>query len=256
MFQNLTPVVKNLVILNVIFFLATVVLRSKGIDLGRMLGSYYPVSGEFKPYQIVTHMFMHGSFMHILFNMFGLIIFGPNLERVWGAKKFLTFYFTCGLGALAIYYGANFFQYRAFLNDYGVDYQTFLDIAEASKIATSDIDAANIYFSKIIETSNIEPGIAFEIFNNLRRPIVGASGAIYGVLLGFGMLFPNTQLMLLFPPIPIKAKYLVIILGVIALYSGIKNNPADSTAHFAHLGGMIFGFILIKLWKSDRNSFY
>jgi len=208
MFDRVTPVVKNLIIINVIVFLG----QGAFPQLEFYFMGHYPLSPEFQPWQMVTHMFMHGGFTHLLFNMFALFVFGSALERVWGAKRFLIYYLLCGVGA--------FFFYEFTL---GID----------------------IY--QQIGSFNPNRDLGW---------VVGASGSVFGLLLGFGMLFPNTQLMLLFPPIPIKAKYFVIGYGAIELMMAFKSSPGDNVAHFAHLGGMLIGYILIKKWQSDRQNFY
>ncbi len=204
----MTPVVKNLVIINVLVFLA----QSAMPGLEPLLMGHYPLGANFEPWQVITHMFMHGSFTHIFFNMFALVVFGSALERAWGSKRFLQYYMLCGIGA--------FFMYEA-----TVGYEVFQLIDQIS-------------------------------YDGIAGRVVGASGCVYGLLLGFGMLFPNTELILLFPPIPIKAKYFVIIYGLIELSLAMSNSPGDNVAHVAHLGGMVFGFLLIKQWQKNRKNFY
>lgn len=208
MINRMTPVVKNLVIINVLVFLA----QSAMPKLEPLLMGHYPLGANFEPWQVITHMFMHGSLTHIFFNMFALVVFGSALERAWGSKRFLQYYMLCGIGA--------FFIYEA-----TVGYEVF----------------------------QLTDSISFE---GLAGRVVGASGCVYGLLLGFGMLFPNTELILLFPPIPIKAKYFVIIYGLIELSLAMSNSPGDNVAHVAHLGGMLFGFLLIKQWQNNRKNFY
>lgn len=229
MFQKLTPVVKNLIIINVLFYVATMAFGPQGDQpklLTVKLGVFYPGSPFFELWQVVTHMFMHSqeNYLHIFFNMFALYMFGGTLEKVWGAKRFLQFYFVCGLGAF-------------FIHELVIGFQVF--------------SLSGSFFPAV---QDITPSIA-RIYT---IPTVGASGAIYGLLLAFGMLFPNTQLMLLFPPIPIKAKWLVMILGAFALFSGFNklSGSEDNVAHFAHLGGMLFGFFMIRYWKKTTNTFY
>lgn len=257
LFNNMSPVVKNLVIINVLFFVAKFVLGGRGIDLDMYLSSYLPGSGSFMPLQVVTHMFMHGSLMHIFFNMFGLVIFGSNLERIWGPKRFLIYYFACGFGAYFIFIGYNYYSISQDLALIGKDLSFIWELKEN----TGNIDYSN-YGAWLIGNTNqvamtyqVDPNVVIKVLKELTTPMLGASGAVYGILLAFGMYFPNTQLMLLFPPIPIKAKYLVIILGALALYNGVQET-SDGVAHFAHLGGMIIGFILVKVWQKDRNTFY
>lgn len=208
MLNRMTPVVKNLVIINVLVFLAQGALPG----LEPLFMGHYPLGANFQPWQVISHMFMHGSLSHIFFNMFALVVFGSSLERAWGSKRFLQYYLLCGIGA--------FFIFEA-----TVGYEVF----------------------------NLTGGIGFE---GIAGRVLGASGCVYGLLLGFGMLFPNTELVLLFPPIPIKAKYFVIIYGLLELSLAMGNNPGDNVAHVAHLGGMLFGYILIKRWQNSRTNFY
>jgi len=239
LFKNMGDVTKNLLIINVLFFVAKVGLEARGIDLGQMLGMHYLSSPYFEPYQIATHFFMHANIGHIFFNMFALVMMGSHLERYWGAKRYLIFYFVTAFGAALLHFGVQ-----------GIEiYNATGEFFPKSSIL--DVDFKTGQFS-------YDPSVKGSLFiaNMYLGTVVGASGAIYGLLMAFAMLFPNTQFMLLFPPIPIKAKWMALGLGLYALYSGYANNPGDSTAHFAHLGGMLFGFILIKIWKKSRNQFY
>jgi len=233
------PVVKNLIIINVLMLLATYVLGMKGIDLGNILGLHYIQSPDFRPYQLVTHMFMHGGLMHLVLNMFALWMFGRVLESVWGPKRFFIFYFVTGLGAAAFYSLVNFIEFQYF----------------SSKMPPEMVQTVMSQGAEILNQGKNYTGLAGKLNLLLNVPTVGASGAVFGILLGFGMLFPNTELMLLFPPIPIKAKYFVMGYGAIELFSGIANS-GDNIAHFAHLGGMLFGFILIKYWNKKTTNFY
>ncbi|GET30736.1 rhomboid family intramembrane serine protease [Prolixibacter sp. SD074] len=264
-YNAIPPVVKNLIMLNVLMLVATWALKSFGIDLTEKLALYYPASPHFQPYQFVTHMFMHGGFMHLFFNMFALYMFGRVLEMVWGPKRFLIFYFVTGLGAAAFYTLVNYIELSslrdsvaAFINTPSPELlSTF--VKEHLKNASPWVyDLINNWMDAPNNPAYINQGTELVqriLEMKMNIPVVGASGAIFGVLLAFGMLFPNTQLMLLFPPIPIKAKYFVIGYGVIELFLGVRN-PGSDVAHFAHLGGMIFGFILIKFWNRNSNSFY
>jgi membrane associated rhomboid family serine protease len=238
---GIPPIVKNLIFINVIMLLAYWAVESVfQVDLNRILGLYFPKSELFKPIQIVTHMFMHSGFWHLFFNMYALFIFGVVLENVWGPKRFLIYYFVCGLGAVVIHESVIGIQY----------YHLVQSISpEDLKLV---INEGTAYFNK---------GMAFEdpamrsLEILLNTPTVGASGAIFGVLLAFGVLFPNTQLMLLFPPIPLKAKYFVMIYGGIELYLAVSQ-PGSSIAHAAHIGGMLFGYILIRYWRKTTNTLY
>jgi len=234
-----SPVVKNLIIINVIMFLGMLLLdKTFQLDLNRILGLYYFRSPFFHPYQIITHMFMHGGLGHIFFNMFALWMFGKVLEQVWGPKRFLIYYLVTGLGAAILHSLVLQIEMSPLINYVNETYNI------------------NKFTPEIINTLyNMPDTQAKELAQSMVIPTVGASGAVFGLLLGFGMLFPNTQLMLLFPPIPIRAKYFVIGYGLIELYLGITQ-PGSNIAHFAHLGGMLFGFIMIKMWKQNRNTFY
>ena len=234
------PVVKNLIIINVLMLFVTYVLELRGFDLSKTLGLHYFASPDFRPFQLVTHMFMHAGLMHPFFNMFALWMFGRVLESVWGPKRFFIYYFVTGLGAAALHTFVNYLEFQHV----------------ASRMSPESVQMVLSQGAEILsQGKNYMDGDAGKLNLILNTPTVGASGAVFGILLGFGMLFPNTQLMLLFPPIPIKAKYFVIGYGAIELFSGIAN-PGSNIAHFAHLGGMLFGFILIKYWNKNSNHFY
>ena len=240
-FADIPPVVKNLLIINILALLASFALQSSmGIDLNRTLGLYYFQSDSFRPYQIVTHMFMHGGLTHLFFNMFALWMFGRVLESVWGGKRFFIYYFVTGLGAAALHTFVNFIEIQSIIANLTPE-QIDMVKAEGAGLWANQQNYTNEGMAALNRALNI--------------PTVGASGAVFGVLLAFGMLFPNTQLMLLIPPIPIKAKYFVIIYGVIELYLGLTK-PGSNIAHFAHLGGMLFGFLLIKYWNRKSKKFY
>jgi len=238
--NTIPPVVKNLIIINVLMLLATYVLEMRGIDLTKILGLHYIESSEFKPYQLVTHMFMHGGFTHLLFNMFALWMFGRVLESVWGPKRFFIYYFVTGLGAAALHTLVNYIEFHYL----------------AGKMSPETVQMVMTQGTEIFnQGKNFSDSAAGKLNLMLNIPTVGASGAVFGILLGFGMLFPNTELMLLFPPIPIKAKYFVMGYGAIELFSGITGMGAN-IAHFAHLGGMLFGFFLIRYWNRNTRNFY
>lgn len=225
--RELPVVTKNLLYINGLMFLALMVAEKYGLDLNEYLGLHLFVADDFKPFQIVTYMFMHGDFMHLFFNMFALFMFGRVLEGVWGPKRFLTFYMFTGIGAGLIQEVVQFIYYETQLAMYsGV---------------------------------NLGAGLIVPMSQYLNMWItVGASGAIYGILLAFAMTFPNEKLFIMPFPFPIKAKYFVIIFGAIELLSGMSNRAGDNVAHFAHLGGMLFGLILILYWrkKGDINGPY
>lgn len=210
-------VTKNLIIINVLVFFGTLVAQRYGIDLTNYLGLHFFLASDFNPAQLITYMFMHGGFSHIFFNMFAVFMFGPILEQTWGPKRFLFYYIACGIGAGIIQEGVQYIQYTTEISHY------------------------------------IQSGLySADILNMMTT--VGASGAVYAILLAFGMLFPNNR-MFVFPiPFPIKAKYFVIGYALIELYSGLANNAGDNVAHFAHLGGMIFGLFLIIYWKNKSKN--
>jgi membrane associated rhomboid family serine protease len=229
MLQNAPPVVKNLIIINVLFFVASMLL---GQDQAvTWLAGTYPGSPFFQPWQIITHMFMHGGLGHLFFNMFALYMFGSQLERLWGPQRFLNYYIISGLGG--------FFLHEFFIGlDFYQTYGTFFP--DRSQLVPNGMSDMQVVY--ILEAT----------FGR----VVGASGAVFGILLAFGLLFPNTRLMLLFPPIPIKAKYFVMGYGLIELGLALDNGSGDNVAHFAHLGGMLFGYILLKRWQKERGTFY
>ena len=240
-FNILPEVIKNLLIINGLFFLGSIVLESTfGIDVNRLLGLYVPGSVHFRPYQIVTHMFMHGNLGHVFFNMFALWMFGNMLENIWGGKRFLIYYFATGLGAAAIHLGWNYFELMQTLQ--GVSPEQIQNIiANGTNVLMTGQNYADPQLAKLNLIYNI--------------PTVGASGAVFGILLAYGMLFPDTRIYLYFA-FPIKAKYFVIGYGLLELYNGIANDPSSNVAHFAHLGGMLFGFILIKYWQNKYGHRY
>lgn len=227
-FSNTPPVVKNLLIINVIFYLATMLFNGGGTyPLVEHLGVFYFDSPNFKVWQVVTYMFMHSpvTFAHILFNMFALYTFGSSLEYLFGSKRFLNFYLITGLGALALQMTVQAFEV----------YQ----IAGSIHIDTDTFSSTNPQHLKKLQ----------EIYFG---PMVGASGAIFGLLVAFGYLFPNAELFILFIPAPVKAKYIIPIYIVLELVLGVAQFSGDSVAHFAHLGGALFGFILLKAWRIRR----
>lgn len=237
---NIPPVVKNLIMINVLMLLATYVVNMRGADLNSILGLHFIFSPAFRPFQLVTHIFMHGGFMHLFFNMFALWMFGRVLESVWGPKRFFIYYFVTGLGAAALHLFVNFVEYQSLL----------------SKMSPEQVDLVMQQGVEVFrQGKNFSDPLMGKLNLLLNIPTVGASGAVFGVLLGFGMLFPNTRLMLLFPPIPIKAKYFVIGYGLLELYLGFAS-PGSNVAHFAHLGGMLFGYLLIRYWNKNSKHFY
>lgn len=272
-FEILPPIVKNIIIINILIaFLQFVVLKF-GINLTDILGLHYWKSSLYRPWQIVTHMFMHGSptdvnttIGHLFFNMIGLWMFGSVLENIWGSKRFMIFYLICGLGAAAFH-----------LTVLGIEYHSF-EVAFSNYQQTAALDT----YLKFIQEQGLNK---YEIFNQLKNDwiakpsctncvnvsfdlinsyynqtidvaTVGASGAVFGVLFAFGYLFPNTLLYVYFL-VPVKAKYVVAALALFDLFSGIKNSAGDNVAHFAHLGGMLIAFFVLKYWnKRERRRFF
>jgi membrane associated rhomboid family serine protease len=240
-FFGLSPVVKNIIMINVLLLLAYYAVRSVfGVDLNSILGLYFPKSESFKPVQILTHMFMHAGIWHLFFNMYALFIFGQVLENVWGPKRFLIYYMVCGLGAALVHETVIAFEYAKIMK-----------IISPEQLQIVLDEGADILREGKVFTNNTMQDLQLL----LNTPTVGASGAVFGILLAFGILFPNTQLMLLFPPIPIKAKYFVIAYGAIELYLAFTQ-PGSNIAHAAHLGGMLFGYILIRYWRKTTNTLY
>ena len=231
MFQQLTPITKNIIILNVIVF----VLAYFFPQMLENFAAFFPTSPYFKSWQIISHMFMHGGFMHIAFNMLTFASFGPVLERFLGDKKFLILYFLSGLGAFVLFNLWELFQMYQYAQPM---------IAEG--YAFSDIVYGN--FGEI--PRNLEES-ATSIADILRTPMVGASGAIFGVIAAFSVLYPNAEMFIMFIPFPIKAKVLFPIAIVVSLFLGISGSGGN-IAHFAHIGGALVGFLLVKYWGRNR----
>ena len=260
---NFTPVVRLLLFANVIVFLITSQMGEGVVD---RFGLHSVLSDKFNPIQLITHMFMHGGWGHIFSNMIGLIVFGPMLERVWGGPRFFLFYMLTGLGAAVLYLGVNYYETASLVDAYQlykVNPTNSEFIGFVSQYANSIYDNIAPFIQKFdadpTNPAYIKQGQDFVnvlVSRQVDTPMVGASGAIFGVIMAFGLLFPNTELILLFPPIPIKAKYLVLFYGAYEVYSGIYQAQSDNVAHFAHIGGMLFAYILVKLWGSQRKTFY
>lgn len=239
-FANMTPVVKNLLIINGIFFLAQLIFRaSLHFDLDGLLAAYYPDSTSFKGWQIVTYMFLHANFKHILSNMLGLIFIGPLLEQTFGSKRFLQYYFITGIGALV-------FQYLV----QAVEVQMITGhLANSALRAATDNDVS-AFMSYGMDNAR-------KLYSIYNAPILGASGAIFGLLIGIFLLYPDVEIYIYFIPIPVKIKYVVPVYVLFELYSGFNPSAGDSVAHFAHIGGALVGFIVIKLWGyRRRNNIY
>lgn len=267
-FSFLPPVVKNLLIINGLAFLAYIVVgKAFSIDLNSILGMYYFGSENFKIYQLVTYMFMHGNFTHLLFNMFAFWMFGYLLENVWGSRRFLTFYFVTGLGAILVQMLVNFIQYFPIPN--ALEIYAGAPSPEDFKYILETYFSG--YYNKVVLADfysqfQLYPGDASMKLESVRIletlyqsrinvPTVGASGAVFGILLAFGMMFPDQRIYVYFL-FPIKAKWFVLIYGALELILGISNRAGDNVAHFAHLGGMIFGYFLIRHWKKNQFNRY
>jgi len=274
-FSMMPPVIKNLLIINGLFYLATMALGSAyQIDLIEILGLHYVGASNFQPFQFISYMFMHSSTnsSHILFNMFALWMFGNTLENVWGSKKFLIYYLFTGIGAALIYTGWIGFEIAptvnaidAYLNNPNLESFASFTHSDHLQIISYEVQHNyNALAQSLNHLSASDQNLAVQktvdFMTQYREDylnghtVVGASGAVYGILLAFGMMFPNSIIYLYFA-IPIKAKWFVIGFGLIELVSGISNRAGDNVAHFAHLGGMIFGLILILYWKKKGKLY-
>jgi membrane associated rhomboid family serine protease len=232
-FMGLPPITKNFILINVLLYFLTLFLNQYfGIDLYQYLALHYYKSPDFHPLQLITYIFMHGSFMHLFFNMFGLYIFGQVLEEYWGVRRFLFFYFITGMGAAVTHYSVIHFSMEK-------------SVSEINELL---IDPSLRTDERLFLMEQIN-----NIYNS--QIVVGASGSLYGLLAAFGMLFPN-QLLLLYFFIPVKAKWLVIGYGLIELLSGLSSNPGDNIGHFAHVGGLVIGAILVYIWKKRDYHYY
>ncbi len=237
--NNIPTVTKNLLIINVLAFFGQFVMKSSfGISLSHYLGLHFFLADYFNAAQLFTYMFMHSDLMHLFFNMFAVWMFGRILEQVWGPRRFLFYYLVCGIGAGVIQEVV-----------VGASYYTQASALPPEVVETIQREGGEAWRQGM----NYVNGAMASLNATLNTATVGASGAVYAILLAFGMLFPNER-MYVFPlPMPIKAKYFVIGYAAIELYAGLANNPGDNVAHFAHLGGMIFGFILIMYWRNKQR---
>lgn len=233
--SSIPPVVKNLIGVNIVLFLASIVLPTVfnrfglNVDLNDILGMHYWESSKFNPAQLVTYAFMHGGFTHIFFNMFALYMFGGILEHVWGTKRFLLYYLVTAVGA-------------------GIIQQIFWTVEFHSALTAINhaISSDALNAPSLIEQKRL-------FLDSPNFITIGASGSVFGLLLAFGWLFPEERLFLMFIPVPIKARIFVFIYGVVELFQGVANFSGDNVAHFAHLGGMLFGAILILIWKKKKS---
>lgn len=273
---RLSPVVKYLLIINVvIFFLSYLLLTQTGFNVIDYFGLYYFASDNFEPWQFVTYMFLHSFigpggqiyFGHIFGNMIGLIIFGTWLEEVWGPQRFFQYYIITGIGAGILFMGVDYFEkssmeegVETFLMDPGPEEFEILLTEHFEGFYSSNL--ANFleeYYNSPDAPRYDEQAVSFvqEMYSlMLNIPMVGASGAIFGILLAAGLLFPQRRIMLLIPPIPLRARILVVLYGAYEIYAIMQRAPDDNVAHFAHLGGMLVGFVLLKIWDEDRNRYH
>jgi len=273
-FGGMPVVTKNIIIINVIFFVATMLAQTRGIELSDYLGLHYYQASDFRPHQFITYIFMHGSLSHIFFNMFGVYIFGQVLEQVWGPKRYLIFYILTGLGAALAQYLVIYFTVSDVINSVNavqgnLTPGSFEELMNSSKlngkISHGFISQYTIFVREyniaLQDGSSRAMGLASAFLVDFKNQylnaqvVVGASGSLFGLLGAFGMLFPNKELYIYFF-IPVKAKWLVIGYGAIELFSGWQNDPMDNVAHFAHIGGLIVGIILVLIWRKNRQHFY
>ncbi len=256
-------------------FAATWVLKNRmNIDLNEILGLHYITASDFKPFQFVTYLFMHGDLSHLFFNMFAVWMFGSTLENVWGAKRFLIYYLVTGFGAALIQYLVFFIETGPIIDAITAvqnnltpeSFEELVNNAEfQNKFNYEIVGKYEVFASEYNSLLHTSPEKAMSLASQFlidfkqaylnAHVVIGASGSLFGLLLAFGMMFPNTLLYVYFL-VPIKAKWFVMIYGAIELISGLRSNPEDNVAHFAHLGGMLFGFILIMIWKRNRTFFY
>ena len=230
--RQMPVVTKNIIIISVMMFAATFFTQGSGISLYDYFGLHYHLAPNFKPHQFVTYIFMHGSLMHIFFNMFGVYMFGQILEQIWGPKRFLIFYILTGLGAAITQY-----------------FIMHLQISEYLEVINQNI-------SLNIEDVEYKSYLINQKYDYLNaNVIIGASGSLFGLLGAYGLLFPN-QLLYIYFLIPIKAKWLVIIYGALELLMGLNNDSGDNVAHFAHLGGLFVGLIIVLIWRHKNKSHY
>jgi len=238
-FNILPMVTKNLLIINGLIFLASMTLENVyNYDVNAQFGLFYVGSEQFQPIQFITYMFLHGSFKHLLFNMFAFWMFGSAVENYWGPKRFLIYYMATGIGAAIIQQFVSFIRIESLSGE--VDPQMLQQVIYQGRV--------------ILDSSQNYVGILGDLNLLYNIQTIGASGSVFGILLAFGMLFPNSLIYIYFA-IPVKAKWMVMGYGALELYSGLANNAGDNVAHFAHLGGMLFGFFLIKYWKKHDNPF-
>lgn len=246
--QPIPTITKNLLIINGLFFLASIIFQSKGIDLSVILGAFYPGSPNFESWQIVTHMFMHASYpeiSHILFNMFALWSFGSTVESTIGQKNFFKLYLFAGFGGFFLFNLVNYIEISQLQKLVEADGISLSEVYNASKLNIHR-ELINQTTAQVANNAN-----AIALAQQYTTPMVGASGAIYGLLIAFAVLYPDAKLALIFFPVGVKAKYFIPILIFIELFLGVKNYDWNNVAHFAHLGGALIGFMFIRNWKKN-----
>ena len=237
----MTDMVKHLLIINIIFFVGSFLVP----EATEILALHYFESDKFRLWQPITHMFMHGGLMHIFFNMFALVSFGSALEHFWGGKKFLFFYFSCGIGAALAHSGVNYYYFHD-----GLNLLVENGVQKAEIINTLSQGMYNKGWEEIIPVSSVKNMIEAYV-----GAAVGASGAVYGLLVAFAFMFPNAELMMMFIPVPVKAKYFVPVIVLLDLFSGVTGISlfgGGNIAHFAHVGGALIGFIMMWYWKKNQ----
>jgi len=260
--QSISPVVKYLLIANVLFFVVGEFVFVSKQEFVNLLGLHLPFSDHFMPHQFVSHMFVHANFFHLLSNMFGLFVFGNMLEKFWGEKNFIIFYMICGVGAAALMVGVGYFETQGVLNEISA-FLTHPDPEAFELLITEYVPNyaqiwpnfdifMNHYYANPTDPESLRDVI--DLVSDLQAlkrnfVMIGASGAVLGIIAGFAMNFPDLQMRLLFPPIPVKAKYFALFIAAMSVVSLYQNRPDDNVAHLAHLGGMIFGALLVLLVK-------
>jgi membrane associated rhomboid family serine protease len=258
MFQNLPQVTKNILLLNIAFFVASLLLLSQGIDLTHSLGAHYVNSPFFEPYQVVTHFFMHSTdnFLHIFFNMWLFVMLGAYLENIWGAKRFFIFYLISAMGSFALYNMIGFIEIMNLKAQLArqIDLDQFDYFLKHTVNLNSDlIGQINTYINE--NQIRVTPALENYLGKSI-TPMVGASGGVFGIMTAFAILFPNTEFRLYFA-IPVKAKYVVAGYFLLELYLAFENQAGDNVAHLAHVGGAIAGAIMVLVWrKNDRSNFW
>ncbi len=258
MLNNIPQVTKNLLLLNILMFVLTLFFETRGFDLGSLLGIHYFNSPLFEPYQIVTYFFMHGGVFHILFNMIALVMFGGFLENLWGPKRFFVLYIASAVGAIVLYNSIGFMQIEEIrqLIGHPVDLSAMDAIISQNGRSEETIRLLNEYLSTSNLGNSPESVYISEYIDKVFTPMVGASGAVFGIMAAFAILFPNTELQLIFPPIPVKAKYLIGGYFVFEIYNSIYQSQGDNVAHLAHVGGALVGGILVLIWRRKSTTFY